>query len=140
MQNKEAQGIAAPSILRLRIDDIIALMMATERSKFWHNNSEVKSSAMAGRSRGLDMKKAALSEVKDELSKFLRMAEQEDVVITRHGKNSAGVLIGLEDEEDWFEDRLENDPRFLKRIGAGACLELNPEWGQNRRCLKGLRR
>ena len=61
------------------------------------------------------MKKAALSEVKDDLSKFLRMAEKEEVVITRHGK-PAGVLIGFEDEEDWFEYRLENDPRFLKRI------------------------
>jgi prevent-host-death family protein len=61
------------------------------------------------------MKKAALSEVKDDLSKFLRMAEKEEVVITRHGK-PAGVLIGFEDEEDWFDYRLENDPRFLKRI------------------------
>ncbi len=61
------------------------------------------------------MKKAALSEIKDDLSRFLRMAEKEEVVITRHGK-PAGVLIGFEGEEDWFEYRLENDPRFLKRI------------------------
>ena len=61
------------------------------------------------------MKKAALSEVKDDLSKFLRIAEKEEVIITRHGK-PAGVLLGFEDEEDWFDYRLENDPRFLKRI------------------------
>jgi prevent-host-death family protein len=61
------------------------------------------------------MKKAALSEVKDDLSKFLRLAEKEEIVITRHGK-PAGVLIGFGDEEDWFDYRLENDPRFLKRI------------------------
>ncbi|HKZ45080.1 MAG TPA: type II toxin-antitoxin system Phd/YefM family antitoxin [archaeon] len=61
------------------------------------------------------MKKAALSEVKDDFSKFLRLAEKEEIVITRHGK-PAGVLIGFEDEEDWFDYRLENDPRFLKRI------------------------
>lgn len=61
------------------------------------------------------MKKAALSEVKDDFSKFLRLAEKEEVVITRHGK-PAGVLIGFEDEEDWFDYRLENDPRFLNRI------------------------
>lgn len=61
------------------------------------------------------MKKAALSEVKDDLSKFLRLAEKEEIVITRHGK-PAGVLIGFEDEDDWFDYRLENDPRFLKRI------------------------
>jgi prevent-host-death family protein len=61
------------------------------------------------------MKKAALSQVKDDLSKFLRLAEKEEIVITRHGK-PAGVLIGFEDEEDWFDYRLENDPRFLKRV------------------------
>ena len=63
------------------------------------------------------MKKAALSEVKDDLSKYLRMAEKEEVVITRHGK-PAGVLIGFESEDDWFDYRLENDPRFLQRVEA----------------------
>ncbi|MBI5374089.1 MAG: type II toxin-antitoxin system Phd/YefM family antitoxin [Candidatus Schekmanbacteria bacterium] len=61
------------------------------------------------------MKKAALSEVKDDLSRFLRLAEKEEVVITRHGK-PAGILIGFEDEEGWFDYLLENDPRFLKKI------------------------
>jgi prevent-host-death family protein len=61
------------------------------------------------------MKKVALSSVKDDLSRFLRMAEKEEIVITRHGK-PAGVLIGFESEDDWFDYRLENDPRFLKRI------------------------
>ncbi len=61
------------------------------------------------------MKKVALSEVKDDLSKFLRLAEKQEIVITRHGK-PAGILIGFESEEDWFDYRLENDPRFLKRI------------------------
>ena len=61
------------------------------------------------------MKKVALSEVKDDLSKFLRMSEKQEIVITRHGK-PAGVLIGFESEEDWFEYRLEHDPRFLRRI------------------------
>ncbi len=63
------------------------------------------------------MKKAALSDVKDDLSRFLRVAEKEEVVITRHGK-PAGVLIGFESEEDWFDYRMENDPRFLNRILA----------------------
>jgi prevent-host-death family protein len=63
------------------------------------------------------MKKVALSEVKDDLSRFLRLAEKEEVVITRHGK-AAGVLIGFESEDDWFDYRLENDPRFLHRVGA----------------------
>ncbi len=61
------------------------------------------------------MKKVALSNVKDDLSRFLRMAEKEEIVITRHGK-PAGLLIGFESEDDWFNYRLENDPRFLKRV------------------------
>ena len=77
------------------------------------------------------MKKAPLSEVKDDLSKFLRLAEKEDVVITRHGK-PAGILIGFESEDDWFDYRLEHDPAFLQRIerarksmrlGQGVALE-----------------
>jgi PHD/YefM family antitoxin component YafN of YafNO toxin-antitoxin module len=36
-------------------------------------------------------------------------------VITRHGK-PAGILIGFKSEDDWFEYRLEHDPRFLRRI------------------------
>jgi prevent-host-death family protein len=61
------------------------------------------------------MKKVALSEVKDELSKYLRLAEEEAVVITRHGK-PAGVLVGFASEDDWFDYQLEHDPRFLQRI------------------------
>jgi prevent-host-death family protein len=61
------------------------------------------------------MKKAALSEVKDDLSNFLRVAEKQEVLITRHGR-PAGVLIGFESEDDWFDYQLQNDPRFLARI------------------------
>ena len=63
------------------------------------------------------MKEVPLSEVKDDLSRFIREAETQDIVITRHGK-PAGVLIGFESEDDWLEYRLENDPRFLRRIEA----------------------
>lgn len=61
------------------------------------------------------MKQVPLSEIKDDLSRYLREAETQEIVITRHGK-PAGILIGFESEEDWFEYRLENDPRFLRRI------------------------
>jgi prevent-host-death family protein len=63
------------------------------------------------------MKEVALSEVKDDLSRYLRQAAKEEIVITRHGK-AAGVLIGFESDDDWFDYRLENDPRFLDRIAA----------------------
>ena len=61
------------------------------------------------------VKEVPLSEVKDDLSRYLREAETQEIIITRHGK-PAGVLIGFESEEDWFDYRLENDPRFLRRI------------------------
>jgi prevent-host-death family protein len=70
---------------------------------------------MAGSVRRSKMKEVPLSEVKDDLSRFLREAETQEIVITRHGK-PAGVLIGFESEDDWFEYRLEHDPRFLRRI------------------------
>lgn len=77
------------------------------------------------------MKEIALSQVKDDLSKYLRLAEKENIVITRHGK-PAGVLIGFESEDEWFDYRLEHDPRFLQRVekarrslrtGRGVTLE-----------------
>ena len=61
------------------------------------------------------MKKIALARIKDALSKYLRLAEREEIIITRHGK-LAGVLIGFRSEDDWFEYRLENHPSFLDRI------------------------
>ncbi len=70
---------------------------------------------MARTVRKSGMKQVPLSEIKDDLSRFLREAENQEIVITRHGK-PAGLLIGFESEEDWFEYRLENDPRFLHRI------------------------
>ena len=70
---------------------------------------------MARRIRKSGVKEVPLSEVKDDLSRYLREAETQEIVITRHGK-PAGILIGFESEDDWFEYRLENDPRFLHRI------------------------
>jgi prevent-host-death family protein len=61
------------------------------------------------------LKEVPLSEIKDDLSRFLREAEKQEIVITRHGK-PAGILIGFETEDDWFDYKLENDPRFLARI------------------------
>jgi prevent-host-death family protein len=70
---------------------------------------------MARTIRQSGVKEVPLSEVKDDLSRYLREAETQEIVITRHGR-PAGVLIGFESEEEWFEYRLENDPRFLRRI------------------------
>ena len=70
---------------------------------------------MARTVRKSGMKEVPLSDIKDDLSRFLREAETQEIVITRHGK-PAGVLIGFGSEEDWLAYRLENDPRFLDRI------------------------
>ena len=75
------------------------------------------------------MKRVPLHEVKDDLSRYLRQAEGEEIVITRHGK-PAGVLIGFKSEDDWFDFRLENDPRFLKRVASAR---------QSLRAGKGVR-
>ena len=58
----------------------------------------------------------ALAEVKDDLSKYLRLAVDEEIVITRHGR-AAGILIGFASEDDWFDYRLEHHPEFVRRIG-----------------------
>ena len=60
------------------------------------------------------MKIASVKEVKDNLSRFLKKAEQEDVVITRNGRPTA-VLHHLADDE--LEDYLlEHDPKFKRKI------------------------
>jgi prevent-host-death family protein len=72
-----------------------------------------------------------IAEVKDDFSRYLRVAEKGDVIITRHGQ-PAGVLIGFGSEDDWFEYRLERDPAFLAQVsdaraalrrGEGVALE-----------------
>jgi prevent-host-death family protein len=70
---------------------------------------------MARMSRKSRVKQVPLSEIKVDLSRYLREAAMQEIVITRHGK-PAGMLIGFESEEDWFDYRLEHDPRFLQRI------------------------
>jgi PHD/YefM family antitoxin component YafN of YafNO toxin-antitoxin module len=77
------------------------------------------------------VKKVALARVKDDLSRYLRLAQEQEIVITRHGQ-AAGVLIGFESEEDWFDYRVEHHPAFLRRVaearaalraGQGVALE-----------------
>jgi prevent-host-death family protein len=78
-----------------------------------------RSSRPAGSpSTGRPVRQAAPAEVKDDLSRFLRLAESHEILITRHGK-PAGVLIGFESEDDWCDYRLEHHPEFLRRV-AGA--------------------
>lgn len=75
------------------------------------------------------MREVALTEIKDKLSEYLRLAEEENVIITRHGK-PAGILVGFASEDDWFDYRLEHDERFLARIATAR---------ENLRANKGIR-
>ncbi|MBK8045996.1 MAG: type II toxin-antitoxin system Phd/YefM family antitoxin [Anaerolineales bacterium] len=77
------------------------------------------------------MRQISLSEVKDQLSRYIREAAKEEIIIMRHGK-PAGVLIGFESEDEWFDYRIEHDPAFRARIararqqlmiGQGVALE-----------------
>jgi len=53
--------------------------------------------------------------MKDDFSRYLKLAAEEEILITRHGR-PAGVLIGFDSEEEWFEYRLENHPEFLSQV------------------------
>ena len=55
--------------------------------------------------------------MKDDLSRYLRVAADGEIVITRHGR-PAGVLIGFATEDDWLEYQLANHPEFLARVAA----------------------
>ncbi|HEY3119174.1 MAG TPA: type II toxin-antitoxin system prevent-host-death family antitoxin [Vicinamibacteria bacterium] len=61
-------------------------------------------------------RRVALAKVKDDFSRYLKLAAEREILITRHGR-PAGVLIGFQTEDDWFEYRLENHPEFLRRVG-----------------------
>ena len=111
---KRLRGLSRPQY-RLRVGDVrvfydvtkptveILAIVSKEEALEWLEKS------------GESMKYVALTEVKDDLSKYLRLAETEEILITRHGK-PAGMLIGFPSEDDWFDYRLEHDPRFLQRI------------------------
>ena len=70
---------------------------------------------MARARRSQVLKRVPLSEIKDDLSRYLRRAADAPIVVTRHGR-PAGVLIGFATEDDWFDYQLESDPRFARRI------------------------
>ena len=70
---------------------------------------------MAKRVRNTRVRQVALSEAKDDLSRYLRLAETEEIVITRHGR-PAGLLIGFKSDDEWLEYRLLRDANFLARV------------------------
>jgi len=61
------------------------------------------------------MKQVSIDEIKNDLSGYLQIAEKESVVITRDGQ-PVGILIGLEDTEDWWEELLLRDRHFEAEV------------------------
>jgi prevent-host-death family protein len=57
------------------------------------------------------VRRVPLPEIKGDLPRFLREAEDEELIITRKGK-PAGVLIGFASRDAWPDYRLENDRAF----------------------------
>ena len=70
---------------------------------------------MAQALRRSGVKQVPLSDIENNLSRFLSEAEGDEIIITRNGR-PAGVLIGFSSEDDWLDYQLENDSRFLRRI------------------------
>lgn len=61
------------------------------------------------------MKNVSIEEAIDHLSGYLQIAQKEYVVITRNGI-PAGILIGIEESEDWWEELLLREPHFQARV------------------------
>src|SRR6266850_4755536 len=90
--------------------------MTSPKRRSRSSRSSRKRGPSNGSSRRLPQaRRVALAKVKDDFSRYLRLAVDEEIVITRHGR-PAGVLIGFASEEDWFDYRLEHHPEFLHRI------------------------
>src|SRR3990172_1850998 len=83
--------------------------------------SKSSRSSRRGKPRGGSRRKArptrtvALAKVKDDFSRYLRLASEGEIVITRHGR-PAGGLVGFEDEEAWSEYRPEKHPELVERV------------------------
>ena len=116
---KRLRGLSQPQY-RLRVGDIRVCSMTLQKRKSKSSRSSPKrtptrgSGSTARRSRAR-LRVVALAQVRDDLSKYLRLAADEEIVITRHGR-PAGILVGFASEDDWLDYRLEHHPDFLRRI------------------------
>ena len=61
------------------------------------------------------MKTHTMTEAKNDICRIIREPEKDQVVFMRHG-GPAAVVVGLHDEDDWFDYRLEHDEGFLEKI------------------------
>ena len=89
---KRLRGLEQPQY-RLRVGEIRVFYDVTETEVQSSRSSRKPTRKRGSTSRAPQPRRVALAKVKDDLSRYLRMAESEEVVITRHGR-PAGVLIG----------------------------------------------
>jgi PHD/YefM family antitoxin component YafN of YafNO toxin-antitoxin module len=61
------------------------------------------------------MKTVTVTDLQHDVTHYLELAEQEDIVILKNGK-PIGFLRGFSDEDALFDYQLESDPRFLERV------------------------
>jgi PHD/YefM family antitoxin component YafN of YafNO toxin-antitoxin module len=61
------------------------------------------------------MKTVTATDLQHDVTRYLELAEEEDILILKNGK-PVGLLHGFADEEDLFDYQLETDPRFLERV------------------------
>lgn len=61
------------------------------------------------------MKQIQLSEVQNDLLRFLEMAQEEDIILISEGK-PVGYLVGFADEDDWIDYLMLHDPKFQERL------------------------
>lgn len=112
---KRLRGLRQPQY-RLRVNEIRVFYDVTESTVKSSPSSRSPKRRSGSTTRVLPTT-VALAKVKDDLSKYLRLAASGEIVITRHGR-PAGVIIGFQSDEDWLDYRLEHDPVFLARIEA----------------------
>ena len=61
------------------------------------------------------MKMVTVADLQHDVTRYLELAEEEDILILKNGK-PVGFLRGFTDEDDLFDYELESDPRFLERV------------------------
>jgi len=111
---KRLKGLRRPQY-RLRSADVRIFYDIWYDCRNPRDRDQIGGRGVARAIRKSGVRRVPLSEVERDLPRLLREAQTEEIVITRGGK-PAGVLIGFASEDDWFDYRLENDPRFLRRI------------------------
>jgi hypothetical protein len=61
------------------------------------------------------MKMVTVADLQHDVSHYLELAEEEDILILKNGK-PVGFLRGFTDADELFDYQLESDPRFLERV------------------------